>query len=108
MVVLQRILQREYDVHFFDVENYPTSTFKSTKIATQINDSGTHVVTGHLTIRDVTKSITFPATLSSKNGDFSLAAEFSINRKDFDIIYKGKQNDLIRDEVLLELQFKSN
>ena len=95
-------------VDFFDVEKYPTSTFKSTTITANANAEGTHTVTGNLTIRDITKAITFPATLSSKDGVFDFAAEFSINRKDFNITYKGKQDDLIRDEVLLKLQFKSN
>jgi hypothetical protein len=30
-------------------------------------------------------------------------SEFAINRKDFNIVYPGKPDDLIKDEVLLKL-----
>ena len=33
--------------------------------------------------------------------------EFSLNRKEFDIMYPGKPDDLIRDDVVLKLTFAS-
>lgn len=46
---------------FFDTKKFPKVSFKSTKIA----KAGTgYKLTGDLTIRDVTKSVTFDATLS--------------------------------------------
>ena len=32
----------------------------------------------------------------------------NINRKDFDIVYAGKTDDLIRDEVVIELKLEAN
>ena len=91
--------------HFFDVEKHPTATFASTKISTKAQGSATHEVTGDLTIKGIAKSITFPATIKASDSTFNMTAEFSINRKDFKITYKGKPDDLIRDDVLLKLTF---
>jgi polyisoprenoid-binding protein YceI len=46
---------------FFDVTKFPKVTFKSTKIA---KAGAAYKLTGDLTIRDVTKSVTLDATLS--------------------------------------------
>jgi polyisoprenoid-binding protein YceI len=46
---------------FFDVTKFPKVTFKSTKIA---RAGAAYKLTGDLTIRDVTKSVTLDATLS--------------------------------------------
>ncbi len=47
---------------FFDTKKFPKVTFKSTKIA---KAGASYKLTGDLTIRDVTKSVTFDATLSA-------------------------------------------
>lgn len=47
---------------FFDVKKFPKVTFKSTKIA---KAGQGYKLTGDLTIRDVTKSVTLDATLSA-------------------------------------------
>src|ERR1700690_520206 len=44
---------------FFDVEKYPTMTFHSTKVEAKGNNH--FHVTGNLTIKDVTKEVTFDA-----------------------------------------------
>ena len=90
---------------FFDVENHPTASFTSTGIAT--NDDGTHTLTGNLDLHGVTKQISFPANIEIDEQGFSATAEFSINRMDFDIVYPGKPDDLIREEVLIKLDLRS-
>jgi polyisoprenoid-binding protein YceI len=47
---------------FFDVKKFPKLSFKSTKIA---KAGAAYKLTGDLTIRDVTKSVTLDATLSA-------------------------------------------
>ena len=37
--------------------------------------------------------------------DADTAAEFAINRKDFNIVYPGKPDDLIKDDVVIKLKF---
>lgn len=92
---------------FFDVEKFPKATFVSTKLAPATDTTkGTHDVTGNLTLRGVTKEVTFPANVTVADGKVEASTEFSINRKDFGIVYKGKPDDLIRDGVVIKVGFK--
>ena len=90
---------------FFDVANNPTATFKSTSIT---KTEGGFDVTGDLTLRGTTKAITFPAEISVEGDTVKTKAEFSINRKDFNIVYKGKPDDLIREEVVIKFDITAN
>jgi polyisoprenoid-binding protein YceI len=90
---------------FFDVENHPTATFTSTAIAA--NEDGSYTLTGSLDLHGITKQISFPANIEVDDHGFSAAAEFAINRMDFDIKYPGRPDDLIRDEVLIKLDLRS-
>ncbi len=93
---------------FFNAEKFPKATFASTEIKLGgVNGKGTHTVAGNLTIRGKTKAVTFPADIKVEGGKVNASAKFSINRKDFGIEYPGKKDDLIRDGVVLELNFKS-
>ncbi|MDC5699226.1 YceI family protein, partial [Intrasporangium calvum] len=72
---------------FFDVEKFPDITFESTQIE-EVGD-GAYVVSGHLTIRDVTKPVTIPIELLGVQTDAfgALRAGFEgtrrINRRDY-------------------------
>lgn len=90
---------------FFDVEGHPTASFKSTEIVK--GDDGTYTLTGNLDLHGITKQISFPANVEASADGFAATAEFSINRMDFEIVYPGKPDDLIRDEVLIKLDLKS-
>lgn len=96
---------------FFDVAKFPKSTFESSEIKPGSSDAkakdATHTVTGNLTLHGVTKSIQFPAKISATSDSAELDSEFSLNRKDFGIIYPGMANDLIRDEVVLKLAIRA-
>jgi polyisoprenoid-binding protein YceI len=89
---------------FFDVAKMPTATFETTAIAQQQTNS---TVTGNLTLHGVTKQISFPANIQVSDESVELGAEFFINRFDFNIVYPGKANDLIRKEVVLKLKVKA-
>lgn len=89
---------------FFDVARFPKATFVSTAIVAKPGDKGaTHAVTGDFEIHGVRKSITFPAKITTTADGVTVESEFSINRKDFGIVYAGKADDLIRDDVVLKL-----
>jgi len=90
---------------FFDVQKYPTATFDSTSIAATPGgpNGATHAITGNLTLHGQTKSITFPATISTDGGKITAKSEFSIARKDFGLVYPGMPNDLIKDDVSIRL-----
>lgn len=67
---------------FFHTEAYPYLRFRSSKITK--NPAG-YETKGKLTIRESSKSITIPFTVSRKNGMIVLEGITQINRKDFNI-----------------------
>ena len=92
---------------FFEVEKYPKASFVSTKIAPDAaKGAGNYTVTGDFTLHGQTKAITFPAKITVGDVDVAVESEFSINRKDFGIVYAGKTDDLIRDDVVIKLNLK--
>ena len=81
---------------FFEAKKYPTATFSSTKV-----ENGT--ITGVLDMRMIKKEISFPAKISVQEQAVDIQAEFTINRRLWEINYNGKANDLIKDDVLIKL-----
>ena len=75
---------------FFDVAKYPTMTFKSTRVEKKGKDLVLH---GDLTIKGVTKQVSFPFTMTGAVKDpwggtrFGIAASTTINRRDFGITW---------------------
>jgi polyisoprenoid-binding protein YceI len=92
---------------FFDVQKFPKARFTSTSIKAGGADGRSHTVTGNLELKNVTKSITFPANIQISGDTVNVDGEFSINRKDWGIVYPGMPDDLIRDEVLIKLQIRA-
>lgn len=93
---------------FFAVDSFPTATFVVTALAPATPaDSATHRVSGNLSLRGVTKQISFPATLKAADGRLQATARFNLNRKDFGVAYTGKQDDLIADAINLTLNLVS-
>ncbi|HXG65055.1 MAG TPA: YceI family protein [Blastocatellia bacterium] len=88
---------------FFEAAKYPKATFVSTEISPGGANGATHTVTGNLELHGVKKAITFPARVEVAADSVKLNSEFAINRKDFGILYPGKPDDLIRDEVVIKL-----
>lgn len=94
---------------FFDVENHPTARFVSTEIKAGSDVEGaSHTVTGNLVMRGATRSVTFPATIEVAADAVRAKTEFGINRKDFNIEYPGKADDLIKDNVLLQVELNAS
>lgn len=93
---------------FFEVEKHPKSSFVSTKIVPDAaKGADNYTVTGDLEMRGQKKSVTFPAKITVNPNEVAVDAEFAINRKDFGIVYAGKADDLIRDDVVIKLNLKS-
>lgn len=86
-----------------DATQFPKARFTSTTVA-RADGADTYRVTGNLELHGVTKSIGFPATIKLAGGHPEVDAEFAINRKDFGVVYPGKPDDLIKDDVLLKLE----
>jgi polyisoprenoid-binding protein YceI len=96
---------------FFDVEKYPSMTFKSTAAKITGADSGT--VEGDLTIRDVTRKVVFdvegptvPAKDPWGNLRVAVSATTKISRKDFGLVWNAALETggvLVGDEVTITL-----
>ncbi len=97
---------------FFDVNKYPTAKFVITKVD---NSKAKPELTGNLTIKDKTKSISFPISISnqSANGLEAEAIDVKVNRLDFDIRYGSSSffadlgNRAIADEFILNIKIKA-
>lgn len=100
---------------FFDVENYPEMTFKSTKI--EKKGKGL-LMTGDLTMRGVTKSVSFPFNVvgfikDEKSGATTMGAtaETVINRRDFGVNFGGNLpngSPTLSDDIKVVLNIEAN
>ena len=96
---------------FFDVEKFPTLSFKATRIGRA--SSGELAVAGDLTIRGVTRNVVFivegptpPAKDPWGNTRLGLSATTKINRKDFGLTWNTTLETgsiLVGDEVTITL-----
>jgi polyisoprenoid-binding protein YceI len=81
---------------FFEIEKFPTASFVITKVAGK-------QVTGNLTVKGITKSITFPAEIAVKGGKVTAKANITIDRTDFNIKYGSKKFfDSIGDKAIYD------
>lgn len=81
---------------FLDVENFPTLSFTSTRIT---GADGKLSVTGNLTIRDVTREVTFDVTLARVEKDpmgkprIGVLGTLVINRQDYGLKFDRSYGD---------------
>jgi polyisoprenoid-binding protein YceI len=111
--------QADRDTHlrsadFFSVEQFPTLTFKSTSVAAKGTD--TYQVTGDLTIHGVTRQVVMPVTFLGLAKDpwgnqrAGFEAEFTINRKDYGLMWNAALETggfLVGDEVKISLSVQA-
>jgi polyisoprenoid-binding protein YceI len=96
---------------FFDAQNHPKITYKSTRIDTK--GDGEYVVHGDLTIRDVTKPLALDVEFlgTGKNPWGKTVAGFnargSVNRKDFGVNFNAALETggvLVGEKVNIEIE----
>lgn len=97
---------------FFDVEKFPTITFKSTAVAAKGKDA--YDVTGDLTMHGVTKRVTLPVTfggfLKTKRGEKAgFEIETTLNRKDYEITWNRALDEggfMLSDDVKISINLE--
>ena len=97
---------------FFDVEKYPTMTFRSTKVAKAGN--GALKVTGDLTLHGVTKPVVLDVTTTPEvKGAYGetrrgFAATAKLNRKDFGLTWSKtvEAGPVVGDQVTIALDLE--
>ena len=96
---------------FFDVETYPEIRFVSSAIDEV--DEGSYIVTGELTIRDMTKTVSVPLELIGVETDpfgnlrAGLEGSRRIDRKDWGVTWNTKLDSggvLVSDKITLEFE----
>ncbi|WP_145711466.1 YceI family protein [Chitinophaga japonensis] len=97
---------------FFDAAKYPTATFAITGVDTYRPDGtdillkdATHTIQGNLTIKEVTKNITFPARIAIVNDQVTAHANFNMDRTLWGMNYradKSLQDKLINSMVNIQ------
>ena len=98
---------------FFDAENFPTATFKSTKVVQESEDEGK--LYGELTVRGVTKEVVLDVEYAgiAKSPWGSTSAGFSasttLNRKDFGLNWNQALETggvLVGEKIKLEIELE--
>lgn len=86
---------------FFEVEKFPTASFKITGVKKNSDKIYNSVVTGDLTVKGKTNTISFPAKISYSKGVVSLVSnKFSFDRQKFDVAYKSTMQDVfVKDDI---------
>ena len=99
----QKLTNHLKSTDFFNVEKYPQAEFVITDVAdwqggqVEEGESGnmitpTHEITGNLTIKGISKSITFPAIVKMNDKEFSAyTPQFIVDRTDWDIKFKSRK-----------------
>jgi polyisoprenoid-binding protein YceI len=87
---------------YFDAGRYPTINFASTSISQSQND---YSVTGKLTIKGITKTISFPFTVQNQDNGLLLTGSFNIDRKDFNV---GESSAVLGNTVNVSLKVFAN
>ncbi len=86
---------------FFDTEKFPEGKFEITEVKKYeaegdsekpMLDGSTHTIAGNLTLKGVTKNITFPAIVNMNGGMMKAKASFNINRTDWGLSYGNDES----------------
>lgn len=100
---------------FFDIEKYPSLTFKSTKIVKTGEDE--YDVTGDVTMHGVTRSETFAVTFEGQGTNpwgaevAGFSGKGTINRSDYDLTYNAALETggvLIGDKITVLLEIEAS
>lgn len=103
---------------FFDVAQFPIAAFEITNVSDFTPSVGNEVlmknanytVQGNLTIKNITKNISFPAAIRFENGEITAMANFNIDRTLWGMTYrtdKSMQDKLINSAVNIEFMLKA-
>lgn len=84
---------------YFDVVKYPRINFTSTKI-TAGTKPGQYTMEGTFTIKGISKSVSFPFTVSTATNGNLFTGQFKINRRNFKV---GGNSLILSDDVTVTL-----
>jgi polyisoprenoid-binding protein YceI len=98
--------------HFFNIAKFPKGVFEVTGISEK---EGKTYIEGNLTLKDIKKNISFPATTSVEGNVMTLNTEvFTINRTDWGVNYASKSvfgdlgDKFVNDDIEIKISIKAN
>ena len=87
---------------YFNVEKFPEIKLVSTKIdKTNKTEDGFYFFTGNLTIKGITKPVSFPFKAEKMMNNYLFTGEFTINRLDFGV---GEKSTVLSQKVVVNLK----
>lgn len=99
---------------FFSIANHPTATFEITGVTPKTGDANaTHDISGNLTIKGITKNLTFPAKVMLADNAIDATASFYFDRSLYDVKYgstsffEGLGDNAIKNEIELKVDLKA-
>ena len=88
---------------YFDAAKYPKIKFTSTKIS-GTGKANNYTVEGTVTIKGVSKAVSFPFSISPSSGVTVFTGQFKLNRRDFKV---GGKSLVMSDEVTVVLNISA-
>ena len=126
---MKRVIINSWDILslliFFEVDKHPVASFVITSVTPfsgSVKDTAdprqesiskyrvpnpTHTVSGNLTIKGITKNIEFPASIVAGDNAVNAIAKFNADRTQWNIVYPGKPDDLIRNDIHFGISLKA-
>lgn len=94
---------------FFSVASHPTASFTMTKAT--MTGAGKYDVTGNLTIKGITKPVTFPVTVKVTGAGAEASGKIVVDRAKYDMKFRSKSffdaatlgDNLIYDDFTIEV-----
>lgn len=86
---------------FFDVVKYPTAEFKLTSLEKDSSSPDGYTVKGTLKLKDATRPVTFPATVTAEGETLTMKASAQLDRTQWNVRYgSDKFFDNLGDNVI--------
>lgn len=108
------------DTDFFNTKKWPTAKFEITNVSALTNDTAgnTNMISGNLTIKGITKNISFPAKVMTEGDNLEAKGTVTIDRLQWDIKYNSKtvaspamvaklKDKFIKDEIKIGFDIKA-
>ena len=106
----QKLVNHLKSKDFFDVKKYPKAIFEVTKAIEETNGENNYLLTGDLTIKGITRPLSFPARLEMEDETIKASATMTFDRSEYEIKYKSGSffenlgDNIIYDDVEMSIK----
>ncbi|MFC6268653.1 YceI family protein [Frigoriflavimonas asaccharolytica] len=94
---------------FFETEKFPLASYVITSISKSNNAAFPFMINGNLTVKGITKKVSFPAKLTLGKVLTLESDKFSFNRQDFNVEYQSAMKDVvIKNDIDMKINLTAN